>query len=82
MTNMYINTATPFNRGLMQPRRTVEQVEHRYQLMQELKGKIEDQKKYIEKQETLINRAEEEILKAQEILDNLSRGENIPGETY
>lgn len=70
------------NRGLTQPRRTAEQVEHRYELMQQYRREIEAHQSGIKKFEASINNLRDEILKKQEILDNMSRGENIPGETY
>lgn len=70
------------NRGLTQPRRTAEQVEHRYELMQQYRREIDAHKLGIRTYQTLIKSLEDEILKKQEILDNMSRGENIPGETY
>ena len=70
------------NRGLMHQHRTTAQVEHRYTLMQELHKEISNFKAIIAKHELSISQAQDEIIKKQEILDSLSRGENIPGETY
>lgn len=81
MTIVDINSGLT-NRGLCRPRRTTEQVEHRYELMQQYRREIEAHNKAIGGLQSGIDALREEILKKQEILDNLSRGENIPGETY
>ncbi len=82
MTVSFVNTNRA--RGMMNPfqRRTTEQVEHRYELMQQYRREIEAHNKAIGGLQSGIDALREEILKKQEILDNLSRGENIPGETY
>lgn len=70
------------SRGYTKPLRTAEQVEHRFRLMQELHTSINEFKDIIKKHEAIVNQARSEIYKKQEILDFLSRGDNIPGETY
>lgn len=72
-------------RGYTRPARaprTAEQVAHRYRVMCGLQDRIEKYKTNIKKYENMINSQKDEMLKEQEILDNLSRGENIPGESY